>query len=286
MKCVTYNVQYGIGLDGRYNIARIADAVRGADVIALQEVSRNNPNNAGRDMVAELRDQLPEYFSVFGAPYSVEMGSSLEGGRAVTRHFEFGNMVLSKSPILASRNLLLPRMRTFDRLNLQRGALEAMIATPFGPVRFYSVHLDHTSPGERLAQIRWLVDKVLAYATEGGAVSGTSELGFPEPPHPEEFVLMGDFNLQPGSPEYVAMTGLRDVEFGIARRAVHPVDASSAAEVDRITWIDPKRRDDPNRRRCLDYCFVYAGLAPKVKACTVDTGAVGSDHRPVWTEFG
>lgn len=286
MKCVTYNVQYGIGLDGRYNIARIADAVRGADVIALQEVSRNNPNNAGRDMVAELRDQLPEYFSVFGAPYSVEMGSSLEGGRAVTRHFEFGNMVLSKTPILASRNLLLPRMRTFDRLNLQRGALEAMIATPFGPVRFYSVHLDHTSPGERLAQIRWLVDKVLAYATEGGAVSGTSELGFPEPPHPEEFVLMGDFNLQPGSPEYVAMTGLRDVEFGIARRAVHPVDASSAAEVDRITWIDPKRRDDPNRRRCLDYCFVYAGLAPKVKACTVDTGAVGSDHRPVWTEFG
>lgn len=286
MKCVTYNVQYGIGLDGRYDIARIADAVRGADVIALQEVSRNNPNNGGRDMVAEIREQLPEYFSVFGAPYSVEMGSSLDGGRAVTRHFEFGNMVLSKTPILASRNLLLPRTRTFDRLNLQRGALEAMIGTPFGAVRFYSVHLDHTSPSERIAQIRWLVDKVLAYATEGGAVTGVSELGFPEPPHPEEFVLMGDFNLQPGSPEYVAMTGLRDVEFGIARRAAHPVDASSAAEDDRHTWIDPKRPDDPKRRRCLDYCFVYAGLAPRVKTCTVDTGAIGSDHRPVWTEFG
>ncbi len=286
MKCVTYNVQYGIGLDGRYDVARIAEAVRGADVIALQEVSRNNPNNGGRDMVAELGELLPEYFAVFGAPFRIEMGSSLEGSRAVTRHFEFGNMVLSKTPILASRNLLLPRTRTFDRLNLQRGALEALVATPFGPVRFYSLHLDHTSPTERIAQIRFLLEKVLAYATEGGAVTGVSEMGFPEPPHPEEFVLMGDFNLQPGSPEYVAMTGLRDVEFGIARRAGHPVDASPAAEADRITWIDPKRPDDPKRRRCLDYCFVYAGLAPKVKACTVDTDAVGSDHRPVWTEIG
>ncbi|TIV23825.1 MAG: EEP domain-containing protein, partial [Mesorhizobium sp.] len=33
MKIVTYNIQYGIGLDGRYDVGRIADAVRGADVI-------------------------------------------------------------------------------------------------------------------------------------------------------------------------------------------------------------------------------------------------------------
>ncbi|TIX17052.1 MAG: EEP domain-containing protein, partial [Mesorhizobium sp.] len=45
MKLVTYNIQYGIGLDDRYDVSRIADAVRGADVIALQEVTRNNPRN-------------------------------------------------------------------------------------------------------------------------------------------------------------------------------------------------------------------------------------------------
>lgn len=285
MKCVTYNVQYGIGLDGRYDIARIADAVRGADVIALQEVSRNNPNNGGRDMVAELGELLPDYFSVFGAPFRIEMGSSVEGGRAVTRHLEFGNMILSRSPILASRNLLLPRMRTYDRLNLQRGALEALIATALGPIRFYCVHLDHTSPTERIAQIRHLLGRVLAYGVEGGAVTGVSEMGFPEPPHPEAFVLMGDFNLQPGSPEYVEITGLRDVEFGIVRRAGVPVDASAAVEAERITWIDPKQQDDPRRRRCLDYCFVQAALAPRVTVCRVDADALGSDHRPVWTEF-
>ena len=47
MKFVTYNIQYGTGLDGRYDAGRIADAVRGADVIALQEVTRNNPRNGG-----------------------------------------------------------------------------------------------------------------------------------------------------------------------------------------------------------------------------------------------
>lgn len=287
MKCVTYNIQYGIGLDGRYDLSRIAEAVRGADVIALQEVSRNNPQNGGRDMVAELKELLPDYFSVYGAPYTVDMGSALEKGRAVDRHFQFGNMVLSRTPIQASRNLLLPRSRTYDRLNLQRGALEAMIETSAGLIRFYSVHLDHTSPSERIDQIRHLVARVLAYANEGGAVTGTSEMGFPEPPHPEAFILMGDFNLQPGGPEYVEMTGMPDVEFNIARRAHRPVDAATlvpGAE-GRITWIDPRARHDPVRRRCLDYHFVHASLAPRVKACFIDEAAVGSDHRPVWLEL-
>ena len=64
MRVVTYNVQYGIGLDGRYDLDRIADAVRGADVIALQEISRNNPRNGGHDMVAAIGEALPDYFAV------------------------------------------------------------------------------------------------------------------------------------------------------------------------------------------------------------------------------
>jgi len=288
MKCVTYNIQYGIGLDGNYDLARIADAVRGADLIALQEVSRNNPQNAGRDMVAELAALLPDYFSVFGAPFGVDMGSAIENGRAVSRHFEFGNMILSKTPILSWRNHLLPRMRTYDRLNLQRGALEAMVTTPFGPLRAYSVHLDHTSPVERMAQMRFLVEKALSYAREGGALTGTSELRFPEPPHPDGFVLMGDFNLEPGRDEYRQITGIPDVEFGLARRADLLVDAATLVAGDRgrrITWIDPRHPDDRTRQRCLDYHFVHASLAPRVKSCTIDETAVGSDHRPVWLEL-
>lgn len=288
MKCVTYNIQYGIGMDGRYDLERIVDAVRGADLIALQEVAQNNPQNGGRDMVAELKELLPDYFRVHGAPYTVDMGSAVENGRAVDRHFTFGNMVLSKTPILSSRNHLLPRMRTFDRLNLQRGALEAMVMTPFGPVRFYSVHLDHTSPAERISQIRYLLDRANAYRDEGGAVTGTSENGFPEPPLPEEYVLLGDFNLEPGGPEYREIVGLPDVEFGYAARATLPLDAATLVPgmgEGRVTWVDPKNPDHADRRRCLDYCFVHAALAPRVKACYVDEQAPGSDHRPVWLEL-
>ena len=287
MKCVTYNIQYGIGLDGNYDLGRIVEAVRGADLIALQEVSRNNPQNAGRDLIAELVELLPDYFSVFGAPFSVDMGSAVENGKAVNRHFQFGNMVLSRTPILSSRNLLLPRMRTYDRLNLQRGALEAMIMAPFGPLRVYSVHLDHTSPAERMAQVRFLMEKALAYPREGGALTGTTEMQFPEPPHPDGFILMGDFNLEPGKDEYRAVTGIPDVEFGLARRAHRLVDAAPVGPGggERITWIDPRHPNDKTRQRCLDYHFVHASLVPRVKACFVDETAVGSDHRPVWLEL-
>ncbi len=33
MEFVTYNIHYGVGRDGRADLARIAEAVRGADVI-------------------------------------------------------------------------------------------------------------------------------------------------------------------------------------------------------------------------------------------------------------
>lgn len=288
MKLVTYNIQYGIGLDGKFDLERIADAVRGADVIALQEVARNNPNNGRVDMVAGLGALLPDYFHVYGAPYEVDMGSAVENGHAVTRTFQFGNMVLSKTPILSSRNLLLPRRRSYSTLNLQRGALEAMIETPFGAVRFYSVHLDHTSPDERVAQIGHLIERALAYPLEGGAITGTREFGFPEPPHPEEFILLGDFNMLPGSIEYRAMTGTPDDEHRVTFRADRPVDAAalvSGAASGRITWIDPARPEDPARWKCLDYAFVHAGLAPRVKKVWIDSDADGSDHLPVWVEM-
>ena len=81
MKVVSYNIQYGTGLDGRYDIGRIAEAVRDADVIALQEVCRNNPRNGGRDMVAELTAALPDRFFVYGPNFEADIGSQ------VVRHF-------------------------------------------------------------------------------------------------------------------------------------------------------------------------------------------------------
>ena len=49
MKLVTYNIQYAKGRDGRFDLGRIARAVDGADVIALQEVERHWPRSGMAD---------------------------------------------------------------------------------------------------------------------------------------------------------------------------------------------------------------------------------------------
>jgi len=285
MKVVTYNIQYGIGLDGQYDVGRITDAVRGADVIALQEVTRNNPRNGNRDMVAEIGDALPEYFAAYGSNFEVNVGSRIENGRALTTTFQLGNMVLSKSPIHLSRNLLLPRSRSFEAMNFQRGALEALIETPLGFIRFYSTHLDHRSPVERTSQIRFLRQRLLNYALEGGGLSGIPEIGLPDLPYPEAFIVLGDFNMLPGSPEYVELAGRPDHEFGMPLTADLAVDAAQRLDTpDLVTWVDPKRPDDVNRHKRIDYVFTSASLAKSLKSLWVDRQAVGSDHLPVWLE--
>ncbi|MCG6114943.1 MAG: endonuclease/exonuclease/phosphatase family protein [Mesorhizobium sp.] len=291
MKCVTYNIQYGIGLDGRYDLARIAESLRGADVIALQEVCRNNPQNGGHDMVAELRDLLPDYFAVFGPNFDVDMGSHVKDGRAVEVFFQFGNMILSRTPIATSRNLLLPRRRSFGKLNLQRGALEAVIDTPLlGPVRFYSVHLDHRVPEERQRQARFLMDRATGYTIEGGAVTGVSENGFPEPPCPEAYMLLGDFNMAQDSREYAEIAGSPDIFFGMPRIADRAVDAARLlAEASGIeaqyTWLEPRDPENQDYWKRLDYGFVWPGIADRLARSWVDLEADGSDHKPVWFEF-
>ena len=188
MRSASYNIQYGIGLDGQFDPERIAASLDGADIIALQEVTRGFHRNGHVDLVACFEALFPGHFSAFHAPCDIDIGSSVEDGRAVSRRFQFGNMILSRWPILSTRLISLPRTRTISPMNLQRGATEALIATPSGPLRVYSVHLDHVLPAERIAQIRFLKERLLGYPLEGGGITGADDFGFAEPPHPEDFV--------------------------------------------------------------------------------------------------
>jgi endonuclease/exonuclease/phosphatase family metal-dependent hydrolase len=257
-----------------------------ADIIGLQEVTRGFPRNGMIDLPATMSSLFPEFYHAFGTGFATDAGSEIVDGRMQMRHFEFGNMVLSRYPILAIRNILLPRTRTFDKMNMQRSALECLIATPNGPLRVYSVHLDHRNPEERISQIRYLKDRVIQYAIEGGALTGTSEFGFVDPPHADDYVIMGDFNMMPEQPEYLAMVGAKDLYYGRTPRATDPIDAID--HLDRrkegdYTWEEPGH---PEIRQYLDYLFVSPTLLPRLKAGWVDIDATGSDHKPVWLEIG
>ncbi|WP_269931491.1 endonuclease/exonuclease/phosphatase family protein [Aminobacter sp. HY435] len=285
MKLVTYNTQYGVGRDGRYDLGRIAAAVDGADIVALQEVTRNFMRNGMADMVEGLTRLLPDYFHVYGVAMDIDFGMLGDDGKPANKRLQFGNMVLSRWPIVSSRNLLLPRTRRLNRGNLQRAALEALVMAPTGPLRVYSVHLDHVNLEERMAQIRHLKERVYAYPMEGGALTGAVEYGFPELPCPEEFVLMGDFNMTPGSPEHLALTGAPDPVEGAQIVLHHPVDAYALAggvAEGSVSWTDATP-SQPGR--LIDYAFVHANLAEKVRSVRIDAEAEGSDHQPVWLEL-
>lgn len=285
MKFASFNVQYGIGLDGNYDAARIVDAVKDADIIALQEVTRNFRSNGHADLPAVFSGLLPDRYHAFGAGMVVDSGSGIVDGRVEMRFAEFGNMILSRHPILAVRNILLPRTHTYDRLNLQRSALECLIATPGGPIRVYSVHLDHRSPAERIGQIAFLRERLANHAVEGGAVTGGQEFGFPNLPYTADYVVMGDFNMMPEQPEYIAMAGPKDLYYGRTATAAFPVDALERLGrrgKDDYTWEEPGK---PNVRQYLDYCFVSGSLAGRLRDGWVDASCVASDHKPVWVEM-
>ena len=286
MRLVTYNIQYGLGKDRRYDLVRIAGEVQSADVIALQEVERHWQRSGGVDSPAVLASHLPEHHWVFGANLDMDASYRDAAGRLVNRRRQFGTMILSRAPIVSSRNHLLPKYGTLTQHSIQQGALEAVIVTErAGPLRIYSVHLSHLSPTTRLPQVEALLAIHARAPSEGGAWCGghpEPDAGWTEgemPPMPADAILMGDFNFEWDGPEYDRIVGAATTRFGRLNRLTGFVDA----------WVAAGHREDEGATfgttQRIDYCFVSAALAGRVKTARIEVEASGSDHQPLWVEM-
>ena len=64
-RVVTFNIQYSLGADGRYDLGRSLEAVRGADVICLQEVERNWRRTEMADQPSLIEALLPDRYCVY-----------------------------------------------------------------------------------------------------------------------------------------------------------------------------------------------------------------------------
>ena len=274
---VSYNIQWGTGKDGRIDLSRIAGEIGAADVIALQEVERFWTRSHRSDQTAELAALFPDHHWVYGPGLDLDGSQRDEQGRLVRRRRQFGNMLLSRAPILSSRNHMLPKIALEETLSLQRAALEAVIEVPSGPLRVYSVHLNHSSAEERLGQIARLHEVIAAAAAEGGAWSGRNydpvwELDGPQPPLPERAILLGDFNLTPESGEHAALCdgtgGLVDSWLALG----HEEGPGWTCHEDQGGWR-------------IDYAFMTACLVDRLRAMSVDHAAQGSDHQPIRVEI-
>ena len=307
MKIVTYNIRYGVGLDQKCNLERIADEVRAADVIGLQEVERYWRRTGMVDQPERLGELLDEFYWAFGPVFDVDASQKNDNGKVINRRRQFGPMILSRWPILSTRTIVFPQLATINLIGMSTGALEAVIDTPEGPIRVYSIHLSSISPKERLLQIDSLLKNHEWIESCGSVMMGVNNdnthenkheaehilemdwsNGDPALPKAESTFIMGDFNSTPDSKEYAQFAGEADPIYGYGMHQENFVDSWNVAEETIGSplswWPDPPDRL-PGKPLRLDYCFLNSALANKVKKCWIDLNAAGSDHKPYWVEL-
>ncbi|MEU6876115.1 endonuclease/exonuclease/phosphatase family protein [Streptomyces sp. NPDC046751] len=175
---MTFNIHHGADPDDVLHLERVAETVRqsGADVVGLQEVDRNFASRSDFvDQASWLAERLGLHLA-YGANLDLDPEKPGDPRR------RYGTAILSRFPIVNSRNTLLPRSETGE----QRGLLEADLLVRGEKLRFLNTHLEDTSQADRLTQV----------AAVNAIVNGSR---LPT-------VLVGDLNTAPGSEEIAAMT--------------------------------------------------------------------------------
>ena len=277
MKFVTYNIQFGVGRDGRTDLDRIARTVNGAEVIALQEVTRAWPSVGDGDQPQQLAERLEGYHWVYAPSVNVPHPAPAIDASSRGARQQFGNMLLSRTPIVATRVHSLPRHETED---IPRVALEGVIETPAcGLLRVYSVHLAYKVESERAAQVQALVElNQKAWGSRSHITPLPAGPSVSVAPTPQNALILGDFNMQRSEPAYQAILSApapRLVDIWVAAGNSPDVGVTMPANPDTETWTDSY----------FDYGFLSADLAPRVISARIDDDADGSDHQPVWFDI-
>ncbi len=301
MKIVTYNIQFGLGQDGSFDLERIAGEVDGADIIALQEVERHWQRSGNVNQPEQLGRILKNYYWAYGPYFDVDASLPHRDGMIKNIRRQFGNMILSKTPILSTRLFPLPKSALRQRHNMVVGVFEGVVELQDdGALRIYNAHLGARSQHDRVAQILSIRDTIRRAPSEGGAWTGDLASSLWEhhghklweedatpPPMPDSFVLLGDFNLEPKDPEYDYLVGPHDGDLGRLSSGEEFIDTWVAAghdEKEGVTYsTDPAEGDARDMR--IDYAFVDETMQEKVLGARIDEAAQGSDHKPYWVEL-
>ena len=263
---VTWNIQSGQGCDGVTDLERIAAATRAlgeADVICFQEVSRNDPEIAsGEDQSGVLGSLFPGYQPFFAA--GLDRLSSSEKRR------EFGNLLMSRLPVLQLFRHLLPRPADGGLKHMQRVAIEAVVQARGGPLRVVTTHLEYYSVRQRRAQVERLRSLQREIADNEAAPPAAGETPYDPLPRPSSLVLCGDFNLLPDDDEYSLLfqAPLVDAWRMFHKGKPHP---PTTGLYDRKQW--------EKGGHCRDYFALTPDLAPRVASVAMDEKSDASDHQ-------
>ena len=281
MRILNWNIQWGRGVDGQVDLARTAGVARqfDADVLCLQEVAVNHTGLPGGPTMNQ-----PEWFAglFLGYESAYGIGSDLPDGLGGRRWF--GNLILSRLPILEVFRHLLPFPADPAVSGMQRAAIEAVIDTPgfpSGALRIITTHLEYYSALQRSAQLtalREICDNGWRHASAPRSQEETDP-PFAVLPRGEACVLCGDFNSALGGIEHQVLTRPGD---GPALLDAALLKTGAVLPAPTFGVHDRRYQPEPVR---YDGFYVSANIAGRIGRVVVDEMTLASDHQPVLLEL-
>ena len=281
MKLLTWNIQWGRGMDGRVDLPRQLAEIRAMgdfDVICLQEVAVNFPGltgSSGEDGMAMLAAGLPGYTPIYAPATDLP---DLSGRRR-----QFGNAIFSRLPVGQVFRHLLPWPSDPEVPSMQRVLLEAVVEGP-SPLRVMTTHLEYYSRLQREAQIdaiRQLHAEACGHARVPRLGEGEEGGSFEVRPRPAAAILCGDMNFPAEAPErgrLLAPMGSGVPAFRDSWEILHPGQAPlPTVGIHKVDWVD--------RPSCFDFVFLTEDLVPRLRQHQVNPVTDASDHQPVWIEL-
>ncbi|MBI5275105.1 MAG: endonuclease/exonuclease/phosphatase family protein [Burkholderiales bacterium] len=281
MIVITWNIQWGRGVDGRVDLARIVDTARAMgdfDVLCLQEVAHNYPG-LETPALGNQWEQLAALLPGFHATEGVAVDRFTEGiGRQ-----RFGNMILSRAAPLQVLRHALPWPADASHPSMPRMAIEAVLPAGSGAVRIVTTHLEYYSARQRAAQVEALRRLQAEAAGHAGLPARENRRGgpFEVRPRPSRGVLCGDFNCSNADP---MLARLQEPE-GDAPGWCDAWPIANPGQPHAMTLGLYDRKQWPDGAQCFDFFFVSQDLAGRVRRVKVDAVTQASDHQPVLLEL-
>jgi endonuclease/exonuclease/phosphatase family metal-dependent hydrolase len=279
---VSWNIQNGLGIDGTISLKRIADTLfemADADIICFQEVSINCEQIDGSrpNQVEELSALFAGYELIFSPAYDVLRDPKI--GRE-----QYGNLILSKYPILSIYHHPLPQLSSSAIRQMPRQMLEVTVQPPSAqPLCVMTTHLEFHSLEQRQLQAQYILQINAQICQLNDFLPLFDGKGaYSEILRSNRRILCGDFNFLANTDAYNILTrGLSDSDVyqdSILRdawrvRNVNQEHSPTCGVFDHKQW--------PEGPHCRDFIFVSNNLSDQVDTFFTNLETQASDHQPI-----
>lgn len=261
------------------------------DVLCLQEIAcgfEAMPGHPG-DQPAQLQALLPGYTVFFGA--------AVDEFDAQGQRQRFGNLIATRLPVASVQHHPLPWPADAGVRSMPRMCTEVTVTDPrLGAVRIMTTHLEFYSARQRMAQAQALRALHMQACEQAAAqpLADHSHSPFQSKTHTRHAILCGDFNFEPGAPEYATIQQpFRPLVPAIPAQAATNIAADHLQDAWPLvlgqtphapTFRLFDRTYGPEPITC-DYVFVSQSLVPRVQTLSVNLNSRASDHQPLWIEL-